>query len=282
MTDPTGTRLRVAVPMLTLVPGGMGGTEYMFAELTREWAAFPELDLVALVSRQAAGFSHGRERVVDSVWGGGSTLQRLRSVAQAATLSGGLRQELAKADVIYYPFTVPVPSVRGVPTVIAAHDLQHLDLPDYFSDAERAWRRVTYDRAIPRADAVITLSEFSRRRIVHHLGVDPDRIFVSYCAANTESFHPARGERENFILYPARAWPHKNHARLITAVSRLRDEDPTLRLVLTGGKLDTLGDLPEWVQRRGLVPVEELADLYRRAACVAFPIRYDGFGMPPL
>ena len=36
-----------------------------------------------------------------------------------------------------------------------------------------------------------------------------------------------------FLLYPARAWPHKNHARLFEAFALLRRERPELRLVLT-------------------------------------------------
>jgi glycosyltransferase involved in cell wall biosynthesis len=55
-----------------------------------------------------------------------------------------------------------------------------------------------------------------------------------------------------------------------------------LRLVLTGGGLEELGPLPEGVETRGLVSLEELVSLYRRAACLVFPSRYEGFGLPPL
>jgi glycosyltransferase involved in cell wall biosynthesis len=40
--------------------------------------------------------------------------------------------------------------------------------------------------------------------------------------------------------------------------------------------------LPESVRVRGIVDVEELARLYRRASAVVFPSRYEGFGLPVL
>ena len=59
-------------------------------------------------------------------------------------------------------------------------------------------------------------------------------------------------------------------------------ELPELRLVLTGGGLEQLEPLPAGVERLGIVPLEELASLYRRAACLVFPSLYEGFGLPPI
>ncbi len=81
-----------------------------------------------------------------------------------------------------------------------------------------------------------------------------------------------------FLLYPARAWPHKNHARLFEAFALLRRERPELRLVLTNYE----GRTPERVESRGRVAPDELADLYRSAVALVFPSLYEGFGQPPL
>ncbi len=53
--------------------------------------------------------------------------------------------------------------------------------------------------------------------------------------STTNGFIQANEQREQFLLYPARPWPHKNHARLFEAFALLREERPELRLVLTGG-----------------------------------------------
>ena len=162
------------------------------------------------------------------------------------------------------------------------HDVQHRDLPGLFSAQERAYRAIAYDRAARRADRVITISEFCKERVVDRLGVEPDRVTVAHLGVDTDLFSAHDGPREPFVLYPARVWPHKNHARLVAAVALLRERLPDVRLVLTGGGADALGPVPDWVEHRGRVSESDLRDLYRSAACLGFPSLYEGFGLPPL
>src|SRR5204863_4812649 len=71
-----------------------------------------------------------------------------------------------------------------------------------------------------------------------------------------------------------------NHARLFEAFALLRRERPELRLVLTGGGHS--GAVPDAVEARGHVSLDELVSLYRRAAALVFASRYEGFGQPVL
>ena len=121
------------------------------------------------------------------------------------------------------------------------------------------------------SDAPITPGKLELlRQKIAHLGVDTSR------------YVPQTGPREEFVFYPARGWPHKNHARLVDAVAILREKRPALRLVLTGGGLEALGPQPDWVEVRGLVPTDELVSLYATAGALAFPSLFEGFGLPPL
>jgi glycosyltransferase involved in cell wall biosynthesis len=113
------------------------------------------------------------------------------------------------------------------------------------------------------------------------LALDPERVRVIHHAVDSSVFHPDGGPREPFVLYPARAWPHKNHALLFDAFRLVREARPELELVLTGGGHERLS-LPDGVRSRGIVDRNELARLYRRASAVAFPSRYEGFGLPVL
>lgn len=276
--------MSVALSMLTLVPGAMGGSETYARALTELFVGDPQVAATAFVPRAAEGFSAGiPEIVIDAVRGGPSARERLGALGSAFVHAGSVRAAMAEATVVHYPFTVmaPTPAARQA-RVQTMHDVQHLDLPRMFTRAELLYRRSFYDRAARSADVVIALSEFARGRIIELLGVAEDRVVVAPLGVDGAKFRPHLGTREEFVLYPARGWPHKNHARLVEAMTILRRQYPGMRLVLTGGGLESLGELPEWVDRRGVVSEKELRRLYRSAAALAFPSLYEGFGLPPL
>lgn len=270
--------------MLTLVTGGMGGSETYATELTRQLAGSDRIEATAYVPADAVGFSQGiPERAVAGITGGHSTVERLRLLATVQARSAQLRSIMRNADVVHFPFTVPLPRPRrGAGFVQTLHDVQHLDLPELFSRSELRYRRRFYEGAAGRADIILTMSEFARGRMLELLELDPERVRVARLGVDIGSYVPNAGRREDFVLYPARGWPHKNHARLISAMELVRAERPGMRLVLTGGGLDSLGQLPAWVERRGMVSVDELRQLYRDASALAFPSLYEGFGLPPI
>ena len=145
------------------------------------------------------------------------------------------------------------------------------------SSVERSWLSAAryYEGAARRADAVITISEFARQRMVELLGLDPAKIHVAHLAVDADAFTPFTGEREPFVLYPARGWPHKNHARLVEAMAIVRTSHPELRLVLTGGGLDALGDPAGLgrLSRTGRSARVVVAVPQRLGACLPEPVR---------
>lgn len=270
--------MRTLISATTLVPGGTGGAETYVREIVRALQEQPSMSTRVLVAKSAQGI-FPNDTVATATPGGSSTAGRLWSVLRGA-VSGAVKR--SGADVVHYPVSIAVPPPGRIPSVVTIHDLQHRELPELFSRAERAFRAVTYERAARRAHAIITVSEFAKTTIVRYLGVNPEKIIVAPLGVDATQFTANLGERENFVLYPARGWKHKNHRRLIEAMGLLRQRRPGIQLVLTGGALDSLGPVPDWVQVRGLVSLDELQRLYRQAAVLAFPSRYEGFGIPPL
>ncbi len=273
--------MRVGLSMLTLVPGVSGGSETYARGLAHALARRGTLDVTAFVPELAPDAGEGLPtQVVSEYHAARGGAARAWALTRATAFPGTLRRRYEGLDVVHFPFTVPVPRVTAR-TVVTLHDVQHLDLPELFGAGTRAFRRVAYDRAARHAGLVVVPSEFVRERVLERLSLDPSRVRAIHLGVDHERFRPGDEEREPFILYPARPWPHKNHARLLEAFARLRARHGELRLVLTGAGTEALAG-PAGVEAHGSVPLPELASLYRRASCLVFPSRYEGFGSPPL
>jgi glycosyltransferase involved in cell wall biosynthesis len=189
-----------------------------------------------------------------------------------------LRRRLDGLDVVHFPLTVMLPRVTTPPAVTTVLDLQHELLPEFFSRAERAYRRAVYGWSIGRSSLVVTISEHTARAVVERYRIPESRVRPIHLGLDHATFAPGGEAREPFLVYPARAWPHKNHERLFAAFAELRRRHPELELVLTAYE----GPTPAGVRSRGHVSREELVRLYRTAAGLVFPSLYEGFGQPPL
>jgi glycosyltransferase involved in cell wall biosynthesis len=273
--------MRVGLSLLTLVPGEVGGAETSARGLAHGLAEVGTLEYTAFTPPAAPGAGEGLPEIAVPEYRDARTVpQRFVAMTLAALRPGRLRERFAGLDAVHYPLTIAIPPLE-LPTAVTVHDLQHLDHPALFSRAERLWRARTHERSARGADAVVVPSQFVRRRAVELLGIAPERVHAVPWGVDHARFRPGDEEREAFLLYPARPWPHKNHARLFEAFALLRRERPELRLVLTGGGHEGR-TVPEGVEVRGHVSLDELATLYRRAACLVFPSLYEGFGQPPL
>jgi glycosyltransferase involved in cell wall biosynthesis len=275
--------VRIGLSLLTLAPGDLGGSETYAAQLVRALGRVGEHDYVVFVPKRARELAGDLPAIeVDDPPAGTRGPPRIPLMALQARRNREVGERLEGLDALHYPLTVPIPGTDA-PTVVTLHDIQHRDLPEFFGPARRSFRRIAYDRAARAAEAVVVTSEFVRHRASDVLSLDTTRMHVVPLAIDHAVFTPGGDEEpEPMILYPARPWPHKNHARLFEAFATIRATRPQLRLVLTGGGHDRLGPLPEAVESLGIVTPGELASLYRRAACLVFPSLYEGFGLPPL
>lgn len=274
--------MRVGISLLTLAPNDLGGSETYARQLVHALSRIGTHEYAVFVPTHAKDAADGLPTIeVADPPVGRRGPSRILAMALSARRTQEVGEKLQKMDVVHYALTVPLPRTTAA-TVVTLHDIQHRDLPDFFGPARRSFRRIAYDRAARIADAVVVTSEFVRNRALERLGLTQDRVHVIPLAIDHAVFRPGEEEREPFILYPARPWPHKNHPRLFEAFARLRATRPKLRLVLTGGGLERLGTLPDGVESLGVVSTSELASLYRRAACLVYPSLYEGFGLSPL
>ena len=225
----------IGISLLTLVPGEIGGAETAARGLVAGLAEVGTLEYTAFTPPAAPGAGGGLPEVAVPEYRLARTVpQRALAMALAAARPAPLRTRFGPLDAIHYPLTIAVPRLDA-PSAVTVYDLQHLDLPQLFTRAERLFRARMHEGSARRADAVIVTSQFVRRSVVERLGVPPERVHAIPLGLDHERLRPGEEHREPFLLYPARPWPHKNHERLFEAFALLRRERPELELVLTGG-----------------------------------------------
>ena len=274
----------IGISLLTLVPRLSGGSETYARELCRALARVGALQYRVFVPAIAPDASDGLPwSVVGGYRASRAMPGRIAAMSLAALRPGPLRRELEldRLDAIHFPLSVMLPPVAELPAATTVLDLQHEQHPEFFGRAELTYRKLVYGRTIRRSQIVVTISEHAREALLARYGLAQDRVRAIHLGVDHDVFTPGDNvSRGRFLLYPARPWPHKNHARLFEAFARLRGERPELRLVLTGE--GDFGALPDNVEARGRVSRDELVDLYRRASALVFPSLYEGFGMPVL
>lgn len=190
-----------------------------------------------------------------------------------------------------------------VPTVVTIHDVLHTFHPEFVSGGLEE-NNDYYKRFSPSFDAVITVSQFSKKSIAERLLIPEEKIYTTHLdaadifntSANVSMREMIKAKYElpdGYALYPASYNPHKNHHSLLKALVILRDRyQKTIPLVLTGyiykenklfpTILDFLKEhnLSEQVKILGYIPEQELPYIYQNAHLLVFPSLFEGFGIP--
>ena len=298
----TGPSLRVLANLCWMVPGDVGGSEEYASRLLAAVAGAGEGIEVEVAALRGAVEAH-RElsafRCHEAPYGG-----RRRSV-RLALESTWLARRSAGFDLIHH-LGGRLPERWTAPAAVAVHDIQPLDLPGNFSAAKRRYLGWSVPRSVRRCRLVTVPSQWVADRLTDRLGAPPDRIAVVPSTWASDLGHPGpesptegagrsgadgqgeEGRERPFVLYPAVTHPHKNHELLIAAHRLLRRRHPDVELVLTGSpgrseaRVARLAADAPGIARLGRVPSARLHRLIGAAAAVAFPSRYEGFGLPVL
>ena len=184
----------------------------------------------------------------------------------------------AGAALVHTQYAVPVRS--PCPAVVTIHDLSfehgsaHMALKD----------RLVFRRVVPRAargaKRVLTVSERTRSDLVELYGLPPEHVVVTPNGVDP-AFTPSNSLLLGaYVLAVGAVQQRKNQTAGLAAadavslplvvVGPVKDEALAARLRAGGADL------------RGYVSQEELAELYRGAACLVQPSRFEGFGLPVL
>lgn len=308
---------RILYDLRWLREGKVGGVEQMTHELINEIASFDHTNEYRFFGRKAsldrwqfpAGFRQ-KSVYVDEV----ADQKRARraglinALAESVSLPHLATQELTALEIYtQLDFTVVHglaglvhPSLRQFPSVVTVHDLQHLDLPEFFTAEDIATREREYRASCQAASHVICVSEFTRQAVHRHYGIPLEKLSAIWnlppkrnaplgrSAANR--LLETMGVKAPFLFFPAQPWAHKNHLRLLQAIQLLDDSWPRdYSLILTGQPLpathraaELLANLAarKRVQHLGYRTAAEIDALYESAEAMIFPSLFEGFGLP--
>lgn len=204
-------------------------------------------------------------------------------------------------DVVH--FTVQRAFLTSVPDIYQVYDLQHLHLPHFFTPRERLARE-TRERAFCREASLVTVSSaWGKEDLVRQYGVPGQKVAVVPFAPALDAYAgPSEAETaatrtkyslpEEFLLYPAQTWAHKNHIGLLESLALLRDRQRLIVPLICTGKRNNffprierrMRDLGlfDQVKFLGFVTPLEMRCLYQLCRALAFPTRFEGFGIPLL
>lgn len=293
--------MRIGINLLSWEPGHRGGVETYDRSLLRALLALDSGDtFVLFLGQEARDASPLADPRLEQLYCPVRSRRRLR---RALWEQSRLGRWIAGAgvEVLFCPHSL-LPARCPVPMVQLVHDLQVYDLPENFPWFKRAYLYRRLPSSARRAARVLTVSEFTRQRVLRHLRVPAEKVTAVLEAAPPE-FTPRpeaeivascerHGLRRPYLLSLATSHRHKGLDRLVRVFDRLVGERGwDLRLVLGGlpgsGERELRQALatashPEAVLHVGRLPAEELPALYSGALGYVFPSLYEGFGLPLL
>ena len=193
----------------------------------------------------------------------------------------------------------------GMPSVSTIHDLSQLHVDGKYDPLRMFYIQRLLPLMMQQLTRVVSVSESTRRDLVDHARILPERIRVAHNGADLSAFASTEHTRAKatiaatmgidtpFILYTARLeHPGKNHVRLLEALAPLKQRGRlSHKLVLAGSpwngadvidaSITQLG-LSDDVILTGFVENHLLPELYAAAEVFVFPSLFEGFGIPLL
>jgi len=211
---------------------------------------------------------------------------------------GNIESFLGKIDIFHASDWIQ-PPVKQARVVTTIHDLAVYKYPELFPPRILVNQKLRLKWLKKEADAVIAVSESTKKDIIKYLEIDPKKIFVIYEAVPTE--HQVKADKSlvkkikqklnlnNYLLFVGTLEPRKNLKNVIKAFKLVVAKHPDLKLVVvgkTGWKVDKskyeLEDLKPNIKFIEQADDKQLCALYAGAICLLYPSLYEGFGLPIL
>lgn len=290
--------MRIALNLLFLLPGVVGGTETYARLLIEQLTALDKTnDYLLILNEECRELTFARggnfRSVVLPVR---ATNRAARYFWEQTILPHRLRVE--NVDILHsLGYVGPLrPSCAHVVTI---HDVNYQNPAVQIPSYKRRILGGFVTSVARRADHIITVSDFSKRQIVDLLRVPARKITTTHLAANPRSaayvdselpeLRPGGSDRQPYIIAFGGTAPHKNLPRLIAAFAEI-SSSVAHQLIVVGavppdGSINAAidkHDITGRVRVTGYLSEDVLTATLAGADLLAFPSLYEGFGLPVL
>lgn len=191
---------------------------------------------------------------------------------------------------LYWGTTHFLPQFLKQPSVLTVHDmllLNHIEdgsfapfLASRFRSSLRRATKIVTDSQTTADDLIADFPEFKKKIEVVLLGYDGPRDGND---ANTiDGDFPSCP----YAVVLGCHRPRKNLSLALATVAKVRERGVEMRLLITGDIHPSFQQMLQngtgWVRQLGVLPKHKVFALLRKAVCLLFPSRYEGFGFPIL
>ena len=193
---------------------------------------------------------------------------------------------LKNKSLVFFSPSYNVPYFFSNRCVFTIHDLMHLDFEKYNSLKLKLYYAFFIKRACKKGLIILTVSEFTKNRIVAWSGINENKVIVVGNGVGS-NYISADNKKNNYILYVGNKNPHKNIIRMIKAYSKSK-ASKSLNFYLSGTASADIENLikKEGLQEKikfiGFTPEPEMPALYQNAHLTLQATLYEGFGLPVL
>ena len=203
----------------------------------------------------------------------------VRARSQELRMLWAVPRLLRRARPALAHFVHALPITLPCPAIVTVQDVSFEREPALMSQKDRLAFRLAVPRAVRRAARVLAISERTKRDVVELYGVPEEKVVVTPLGVDPV-FTRVDGDAREYALFVGAVQARKDPLAALAAA-----RDAGLPLVVVGPAKEPR--LVEQLRRggadvRGYVSKDELAALYRGAACVILPSRYEGFGLTVL
>ena len=284
--------MRIAIDARELLGKPTGVGRYL-SEILSAWDDMPEAAVhdYVLCAPEEVSTASSNLRMTSLTGRGAGTFW------EQVTLPALVRR--SNADLLFAP-AYSGPLLCPVPMVVTIHDVSFAAHPEWFGWREGLRRRIVTRLAARRATRVLTVSEFSKREIVRHLGVAASKVDVVYEGAASIL---SRGRQiadlpdtsaqstSNQVLFVGSIFNRRNVVPLIEGFARLARRMDVRLDVVGDNRTMPFVDLErvaratgvgDRIRVRAYVTDDELTALYAGATVFAWFSSYEGFGLTPL